>query len=132
MFKTFVLTTSFVCAFVLSGVIFVNAQETQSPTTTNAVDVEPIANRLEVETADLAQPAAKGITQKKEYKGTVPRGAGKLSKEQKETIRNLDKTYAKLIDILQVRIDLLKKERKQKISELISTMSKEQTNTDGK
>jgi hypothetical protein len=34
-----------------------------------------------------------------------------------------------LIDILQVRIDLLKKERQQKISELINTMTKEQTNT---
>ncbi|MDR1483202.1 MAG: hypothetical protein LBT09_00100 [Planctomycetaceae bacterium] len=121
MFRPLVMATAFVCAFSLS-VSF--AQE--STATTNE---KPAENRLEVETADLAQPAGKGITPKKEHKGTVPRKAGKVTKEQRETIRNLDKEYARLIEILQIRLDLLKKERASKINELIDSIIKERQTT---
>ncbi|MDR2345614.1 MAG: hypothetical protein LBE18_06075 [Planctomycetaceae bacterium] len=116
MFKTIVLGTT----FVLSFSYYAAAQEILA-----AAD-KPAENRLEVETADLVQPAGKGITPKKEHKGVVPRNLGKITKEQRETVRNLDKEYARLIDILQVRIDLLKKERLQKIKDLIKPTSQDQ------
>jgi hypothetical protein len=88
---------------------------------------KPAENRLEVETAALAQPAGKGITPKKEHKGTVAKKLGKLTKEQREAVKNLDKEYAKLIDILQIRIDLLKKERVLKTQELVKKLKEQET-----
>ncbi|MDR2644017.1 MAG: hypothetical protein LBC74_14650 [Planctomycetaceae bacterium] len=122
MFKTLVLTTTFVLAVSFTAI----AQEPTVPTA-STVD-KPADNRLEVETADLTQPAAKGITPKKEHKGTVPRRANKLSKEKREIIRNLDKEYTRLIDILQVRIDLLKKEHTKKVDEKINELINELNN----
>jgi hypothetical protein len=119
MFRTLVLST----AFVLSVSFYASAQE--SPASAE----KPAENRLEVETADLAQPAGKGVTPKKEYKGVVSKKLGKLTKEQKETVKNLDKEYSKLIDILQVRIELLKKERVRKIEELVQSFPKEPAKT---
>ncbi|MDR2761987.1 MAG: hypothetical protein LBB88_05250 [Planctomycetaceae bacterium] len=118
MFRTLVLGT----AFVLSVSFYAAAQEP-------AAAEKPSENRLEVETADLAQPAGKGITPKKEHKGVVSKKLGKLTKEQREAVKNLDKEYAKLIDILQFRIELLKKEREVKINDLVKTFPKESTTT---
>jgi hypothetical protein len=111
------------------GVMFTFSVSCYAVAQENVATVDkPAENRLEVETADLAQPAGKGITTKKEHKGTVSRKLGKLTKEQSEAVRNLDKEYAKLIEILQIRIDLLKKERLLKTQELVTKL-KEQTTT---
>jgi hypothetical protein len=107
-------------AFIFSASFYAVGQDIPA-----AVD-KPAENRLAVETADLVQPAGKGIATKKQHKGVVStKKYGKLTKEQSEAVRNLDKEYAKLIDILQVRIELLKKEREQKIAELVVELKKQ-------
>jgi hypothetical protein len=120
MFKTIAISVAFTFSVSFCAV----AQEVA---VTAAVE-KPAENRLEVETADLAQPAGKGVAPKTEPKGTVSRKLGKLTKEQREAVKNLDKEYARLLNILQVRIELLKKERSVKIAELVTKL-KEQTTT---
>ncbi|MDR1925528.1 MAG: hypothetical protein LBQ66_14240 [Planctomycetaceae bacterium] len=96
----------------------------------NAAKPELLAeNRLEVELADIDRPPVKGLTPSKEHVGTIPKGLklGRLTKEKRSEITNLEKEYAKIIDFLQIRIDLLKAERDKKIKALAEQKNEEST-----
>jgi hypothetical protein len=110
---------SIITFFVLSLTVAIVAQET------GTVDDE----RLVIETKDKDGPATKGLKLEKEYKPRLPNGfAPIVDAAQKETIYKIQTEYNTLIALLELRIDLLKKERDTKIDTVLTPTQLEKIN----
>ena len=78
--------------------------------------------RLRIETKDKEEsPAAKGLKLEKEIKPRLPNGFGPLvDTTQREKIYNIQREYNGLIALLELRLELLKKERDAKVDAVLT------------
>jgi hypothetical protein len=103
----------------LTFAVAVIAQETDG-TPTPATGEE----RLTIETKDKGSPATKGLKLEKEYKPRLPAGYGPagaaVDTAQRERILKILTEYNDVIAILEMRIELLKKERDAKMETVLT------------
>ena len=106
---------SIVTFFALSFVVAI-AQETDgasSPVVGN--------ERLVIETKDKESPATKGLKLEREVRPRLPNGyPAVIDTAQKEQIYKIQMGYNTLIAMLELRIDLLKKERDAKVERVLT------------
>jgi hypothetical protein len=93
-------------------------------------DTEPKDERVVIETKDKDGPAYKGLKLEKEIKPRLPNGfAPVVDGAQREKIYSLQREYNALIALLELRIELLKKERDAKIESLLTPTQLEKVRT---
>ena len=97
--------------------------DTPQPPATSAVQEE----RLTVENNDKETPAMKGLKPERAFQRRVPSGYGTLvSAVQREQIYKIQADYYELIALLELRLELLKKERDAKIEGVLTPAQLEQ------
>lgn len=81
----------------------------------------PLGERLSVETADLASPPMKGVESEKKIARRLPTGYKDIvSNQQRDEIYKIQKDYGQIIEQLKIRVQLLERERDQKIDLLLN------------
>ena len=114
-FFSFSLTAFF--AFWLAVAVAQEADVSTGSTPTAAVSDE----RLVIETKDKEGPTNKGLKLNKEIRPRLPNGFGPIvDAAQKEKIYKIQGEYNELIAMLELRIELLKKERDAKIESVLT------------
>ncbi|MGL6227111.1 MAG: hypothetical protein ACRC10_10880 [Thermoguttaceae bacterium] len=91
--------------------------------TCSVVSFAASSERLDLESKEMKSdnPVMKGIEAKKGTKPRLPNGYGKLvSAQQKEDIYAIQREYLPLIELLRVRMELLKAEMDNKIKDKLS------------
>jgi hypothetical protein len=125
--KQFVL----VCSLVLSFSLVALAQEKAE----NPAAEKPAAEseRFTLEKAEKDAAVSKGLTVDKEISGRLPAGyKNVVSASQKEEIYKVQKAYLELIELLEVRVQLLKNELDQKVDSVLDAEQKETLRKEGK
>ena len=110
--------------FVLAFAIAV-AQEDSSSSAISA------AERLVIETKAKDTPAVKGLKLEKEFKPRVPNGfvsQAKIDAKQREEIYKILTEYHELIDLLELRVQLLKEERDAKVDAVLTPAQQQRLN----
>lgn len=81
----------------------------------------PLGERLPVETSDLNTPAMKGVELEKKIGRRLPTGyKDVVTNQQRDDIYKVQQDYAQIIERLKVRIQLLERERDQKIDSMLT------------
>ena len=109
--------------FILSFAIAV-AQEGGTPTTVGE-------ERLVIETRAKDSPAIKDLKIEREYKPRLPNGfasQAKVNVTQKEEIYKVLTEYQTLIDMLELRVKLLKEERDAKVDAVLTPAQQQSLN----
>ena len=82
--------------------------------------------RLAIETKDKASPAFKGLKLEKEVRPRLPNGYSPVvDTSQREQIYKILQEYNELIAMLELRVELLKKERDAKVEGVLSPVQLE-------
>ena len=104
--------------FALAAFSFATAQDTDTAPPPNSEE------RLTIETKDKDGPANKGLKLSKESKPRLPNGFGptgiNVDAAQKEKIYKILDDYNTLIAMLELRIELMKKERDAKVDAVLT------------
>lgn len=81
----------------------------------------PLGERLPVETGDLNTPSMKGVELEKKIGRRLPTGyKDVVTNQQRDDIYKVQQDYAQIIERLKVRIQLLERERDQKIDSMLT------------
>ena len=110
--------------FAFSFAIAIAAQEEGTSTTVSD-------ERLVVETKVKETPAAEGLKLEKEFKPRVPNGfvsQAKIDAKQREEIYKILTEYHELIDMLELRVKLLKEERDAKVDAVLTPAQQQKLN----
>jgi len=85
--------------------------------------------RFVIETKEKATPAIKGLKLEKEYKPRLPNGfAPIVNPTQKEEIYKILTEYRELIDMLELRVKLLKEECDAKVDAVLTPTQQQRLN----
>jgi len=110
--------------FALSFAIAVAQEE-------NGTSTAPAEERLVIETKAKDSTAIKGLKLEKEYKPRVPNGfvsQAKIDAKQREEIYKILTEYHALIDMLELRVQLLKEERDAKVDAVLTPAQQQKLN----
>ncbi|MDR3197033.1 MAG: hypothetical protein LBU34_04100 [Planctomycetaceae bacterium] len=104
---------------VLFSAIVITAQETPAPSDSA---VKPANTRLQLEKAELGNPAMNGLKVEKKLTGRLPNGYRNIvTNKQRDDIYSIQKEYAELIELLKIRIELLEQEKAQQVDALLTS-----------
>ena len=111
---------SVVTLFALSFIVI--AQETTPESSTPAQQTDRLVEeRLTIETRDKETPAMKGLKLERTFRRAVPQGYGPVvDATQREQIYKIQEEYFEVIALLELRVELLKKERDAKVEGLLT------------
>jgi len=110
--------------FVLSLAIAVAQEDAGTPTTS-------ADERLTIEAKAKDSAAIKGLKLEKEFKPRVPNGfvsQAKIDAKQREEIYKILTEYHELIDMLELRVQLLKEERDAKVDAVLTPAQQQKLN----
>ena len=98
------------------------AQETtQEPASPTAQTARVVEERLTIETKDKETPAMRGLKLERTFRRAVPQGYGPVvDAAQREQIYKIQEEYFEVIALLELRVELLKKERDAKIEGVLT------------
>ena len=110
------LATFFVLSFVAA-----TAQENGNTSTSPAAPATAQEERLTIETRDKETPAMRGLKLERPFRRAVPQGYGPVvDTTQREQIYKIQEEYFEAIALLELRVELLKKERDAKIEGVLT------------
>ncbi|MDR2117712.1 MAG: hypothetical protein LBP87_15145 [Planctomycetaceae bacterium] len=82
----------------------------------------PVNERLQLEKTELERPVTKGLNIEKKLSNRLPNGYRNIvTKEQRENMYAIQKNYTELIELLKIRITLLKQECDQQVDALLTS-----------
>jgi len=111
---------SVVTLFVFSFIAVAQETTPESPTPAQQTD-RLVEERLTIETRDKETPAMRGLKLERTFRRAVPRGYGSVvDATQREQIYKIQEEYFEAIALLELRAELLKKERDAKIEGLLT------------
>ena len=107
--------------FVLSFIAAVAQETTPEPDPPAPQTARLAEERLTIETRDKGTPAMKDLKLERTFRRAVPQGYGPVvDAAQREQIYKIQEEYFEVIALLELRVELLKKERDAKIEGILT------------